>query len=302
MSEDYNWDKADQDFFVWLSGRKAATKNELSKILKSTYLVFRRKQKEKLEILCKSAYEYLKEKESTKGPFSDHKIRYQFPAKTKEELEEIERNKIAQIKNISYPGNESKIILPKDYSSYTNAISNKEILSGILSNNQVVYYDLYENQFPKIARLILDNNGTVENAKDIFQDALVILLEKVRKQEFELTCYIGSFLYAVCKNIWFSKLREKNAFVNYILGRYKIDKSDYIILQDESEPDLIESISTAIDLLGDPCKQLLENFYYHNLNWDEIARSLGYSNAASARNQKYKCLERIKITLDVKSH
>jgi hypothetical protein len=52
-------------------------------------------------------------------------------------------------------------------------------------------------------------------------------------------------------------------------------------------------------LLGDPCKELLECFYYKNLSWSEIASRLGYSSAASARNQKYKCLERIRKAVNV---
>jgi hypothetical protein len=43
----------------------------------------------------------------------------------------------------------------------------------------------------------------------------------------------------------------------------------------------------------------LKSYYYKNQSWDEIASSLGYASAASARNQKYKCLERIRKTLNV---
>lgn len=64
-------------------------------------------------------------------------------------------------------------------------------------------------------------------------------------------------------------------------------------------PDIFDTVRTTIETLGDPCKQLLECFYYKNMNWDEIASKLGYSNAASARNQKYKCLERIRKTVNV---
>jgi len=49
--------------------------------------------------------------------------------------------------------------------------------------------------------------------------------------------------------------------------------------------------------MGDQCRQLLECFYYKKMSWDEIANALGYKNAASAKNQKYKYLERIRSTV-----
>jgi len=59
-------------------------------------------------------------------------------------------------------------------------------------------------------------------------------------------------------------------------------------------PDIFERVNKAIETLGGPCKQLLESFYYQKLSWGEIASLIGYSTPASARNQKYKCLERIR--------
>lgn len=69
------------------------------------------------------------------------------------------------------------------------------------------------------------------------------------------------------------------------------------LIEDENTPENIDSITIAIENLGNPCKRLLELFYYKNESWDDIATTLGYSNGASARNQKYKCLERLRKQL-----
>lgn len=74
--------------------------------------------------------------------------------------------------------------------------------------------------------------------------------------------------------------------------------ADITTIGEETIPDVFESVNKAIETLGDPCRQLLECFYYENLSWVEIASSLGYSSAASARNQKYKCLERIRKSVN----
>ena len=75
--------------------------------------------------------------------------------------------------------------------------------------------------------------------------------------------------------------------------------SDDITVNFYNKPDIFDTVRTAINTLGDPCKQLLECFYYKNMNWDEISSTLGYASAASARNQKYKILERIRTKVSI---
>ena len=50
----------------------------------------------------------------------------------------------------------------------------------------------------------------------------------------------------------------------------------------------------AINSIGEPCKSLLEAFYIHKRAMQEIAAAFGYTNADNAKNQKYKCLVRLK--------
>ncbi len=51
---------------------------------------------------------------------------------------------------------------------------------------------------------------------------------------------------------------------------------------------------SAMGKIGEPCKSLLEAFYVHHKNMIEIASFFGYTNADNAKNQKYKCLMRLK--------
>jgi DNA-directed RNA polymerase specialized sigma24 family protein len=51
---------------------------------------------------------------------------------------------------------------------------------------------------------------------------------------------------------------------------------------------------TAMGKIGEPCKSLIEAFYVHHKNMQEIAGFFGYTKADNAKNQKYKCLVRLK--------
>jgi RNA polymerase sigma factor (sigma-70 family) len=169
---------------------------------------------------------------------------------------------------------------------------NHILLEAIMNNNQKEFNYFYKDQFPKIARLILNNNGTHENAKDIFQDALVIVIENVLHQKIDLTCSLGTYMYSVCRYIWLNHLRKRK-ITTQIEDNYSINERIEILSLNDSSHN-IDAVNIAVSQLGNPCKSLLELFYYHNYTWEQIADELGYISAASARNQKYKCMERIR--------
>ena len=50
----------------------------------------------------------------------------------------------------------------------------------------------------------------------------------------------------------------------------------------------------AMGSLGEPCKSLLDAYYIRKKGMTEIATEFGYTNADNAKNQKYKCLMRLK--------
>jgi RNA polymerase sigma factor (sigma-70 family) len=268
------WDLADQDLNRWLNGDNNGSKLPISDILKSTYFVFRMKQKAWLKQICNKSFIFLRENRYKTLDDFLYEPDIHFKYATLSESERIYRDKLKK----------------KD---------NEELIKGILSGDQQVFNRFYENEFPKIVRFILDNSGTLESAKDIFQDALVVFIEKAYRNELDLTCYLGTYLYSICRNLWMVQLRKvKSAFS--LIDHYSHDES-LRFMSIELAPDIYEHVNIAIETLGDPCKQLLECYYYQNLSWDEIANKLGYANAASARNQKYKCLERVRKIVGVES-
>ncbi len=72
---------------------------------------------------------------------------------------------------------------------------------------------------PKVEHLVRQNSGRSGDAKDIFQDALIIFHRRVRSEDFTLTSSIGTFLFAVCRNLWRDELRRRNKS----LGEWKLD-------------------------------------------------------------------------------
>jgi hypothetical protein len=53
-------------------------------------------------------------------------------------------------------------------------------------------------------------------------------------------------------------------------------------------------IGKSLEDLGEPCRSLIEGFYIHDLSMEDLRDKHGYTSADNAKNQKYKCLQRLK--------
>lgn len=167
-------------------------------------------------------------------------------------------------------------------------------LAAIRKGTDEAFAELYRSFFGMVKYLVVSNSGSEDDAQDIFQDAIVILYENARQPDFVLTAALKTYLYSICRNLWFKRLRDNQK-------KQKIEWVDFepcVEIELEPEPDLTERqqllLNTCLEKLGDPCKTLLVEFYYYRKRMDEIARDLNYSNADTAKNQKYKCLQRLR--------
>ena len=169
----------------------------------------------------------------------------------------------------------------------------KILLEGLAKNDRKAIETIYKENYNMVQALIVNNNGSVDDAKDIFQEGMVVLYEKVKSGAFELNCQLKTYVYSVCRRLWLKKLMHQNRFsIND--GHEETIAIDED-LEDHEKKDLeFNLMEKAMGNLGEPCKSLLEAFYMQKKNMQEIAISFGYTNAENAKNQKYKCLIRLK--------
>jgi RNA polymerase sigma factor (sigma-70 family) len=140
---------------------------------------------------------------------------------------------------------------------------------------------------PSIKQYILKNSGTSEDANDVFQDALVVLYQKVHTPNFMLSVSIKTYLQAVVQNIWLQELRRQNKIP---IAKQETDIADINIEEEQG----FGNAESAFKQLGEKCKQLLMLFYFKKMNFKDIATSLSFSDENVAKNQKYRCLQKAK--------
>ena len=173
-------------------------------------------------------------------------------------------------------------------------INEQKLLEGLAQNDRKAIEMIYRRHFNMIQSMIVNNSGYPDDARDIFQEAMIVLYEKARSGSFELNSQLKTYLYSVCRRLWLKRLNqmqrispevenlEQTVPVEEELERHEQRNKDFLVMEQ------------SLNSLGEPCKSLLEAYYLGKKSMVEIAGDFGYTNADNAKNQKYKCLMRLK--------
>ncbi|PZU91658.1 MAG: sigma-70 family RNA polymerase sigma factor [Chryseobacterium sp.] len=140
---------------------------------------------------------------------------------------------------------------------------------------------------------VKQNNGTSSDAEDLYQDALIVLLEKLNQDDFQLSATLKTYIFAICKNLWLKKLRH----IKGIVKLEDIKQNDFFeeisddIEKEKSEKEKIDAFFLKIT---DHCKELIEELFLKSATLDEIQKKYNYATKHNLSNQKYKCMQQIK--------
>jgi RNA polymerase sigma factor (sigma-70 family) len=170
----------------------------------------------------------------------------------------------------------------------------QKLLEGLALNDRKAAETIYRQHYSMVQSLIVNNNGHPDDAKDIFQEAMIVLYERARSGSFELNCQLKTYLYSVCKRLWLKRLSQLQKISPEVENLEEtVPVEEELEIHEQHRMDFL-TMERSMRSLGEPCKSLLEAYYLQKKSMVEIAGSFGYTNADNAKNQKYKCLMRLK--------
>ena len=157
--------------------------------------------------------------------------------------------------------------------------------------------ELYNIAYASCANMIINNSGSDDDARDLFQEALLVFIKKLQNPDFELTAQPKTYLYAVCRNLWLKQLQKRKK----TKGSIQIDDPNNLIplvhvdgLEEKQEMEVkFELISDILAQLNSDCKQLLISFYYKKMPLKEIAQIMEYSSGF-VKVKKKRCMDSLK--------
>ena len=166
--------------------------------------------------------------------------------------------------------------------------SENELIHGIRNHDSAVLEYVYQTYFTMIEGFVIHNHGSREQAKDVFQEAMIIVYKKIREGELELTCKFGTYLYAICKNVWLQERKK------YQLHAEKLQHQPLVVHDPGPDEDpllrnhLTDLFNKHFSELSKDCQKILTMFF-NNHTVEEIRDEMNYKDLHHAADRKYRC-------------
>ena len=171
--------------------------------------------------------------------------------------------------------------------------SDEQILKGILRHDNLILQYIYKQYYYNINYFIRKNQGSEDDASDIFQEAIIIIYRKIKENDlvFEKSSFKG-YLFSVCRLLWLKQLEKRrvekeklNDSLPYQEDLYD-DNLNEIVIKNER----YGLYQKHFGALSTDCQKLLQLFF-EKVSLKEIAMVMGYKSEKYAKKRKFKCKE-----------
>jgi len=164
-------------------------------------------------------------------------------------------------------------------------------IRALLENDYKILNEMYKKFLPKIEAIVLKNNGNKDDAFNIFQEALIIILRKSQQLGFELTSKFSTFLYGICWKLWLKELKKKkiNQLINLPDEALSItDLLEELMKEEERYQLLLEKLKE----LSEKCQEIIL-LRLKKIKFKDIADTMGYENENTAIQKHFKCKKQL---------
>jgi len=179
--------------------------------------------------------------------------------------------------------------------------SDNELLKGLISRDESVLRKFYSLYFRGIRRFVRANRGNDEDAQDLFQDAMLVLYQKVRNGDFILTCSPGTYLYSVSRYIWFKELDKRKRMTGKLIDIEDYIDTDNDVIRINEKNERLLFFRKCLGQLPEDCRKVLELFV-KGFSIARITTIMGYGSEQYTRNRRYRCksalISKIKSVFD----
>ena len=175
--------------------------------------------------------------------------------------------------------------------------SDQKYIDALRRNDQRLVREIYQQHSGQVLRWVVSRGGSSEDARDIFQEALIAVFEKAQNADFVLTCPLGALLHVISSRKYIDRLRQKGRDAgvrNEEERRYSEEHdSDTLTLAEESiaEQQKQERLGRAFEQISDLCRQLL-TLLSNGVAPREAAEQLQMNSVDTLYRRKNACTER----------
>ena len=170
----------------------------------------------------------------------------------------------------------------------------QKIFADPLTKNQIDYKSVYTSCFPMVRSMVLKHGGTTDDARDIFQDSILVLFQNSAREQFHLTVSNCTYLYSIARNKWLKHVRDTGKITSLEMSGDHSDGSDGYY--DDQKRERQRLLVKHLNLLNDRCRKILKHFF-EGVPGEEIAQTMDFSSYEYYRVAKNRCTEGLKQSM-----
>jgi len=150
---------------------------------------------------------------------------------------------------------------------------------------------IYEEVFPIVKKYILKNNGSEEEALDVFQECTVIFYNQVKEGRYEMNAKISTYMYSIARNQWYQQLRKKKR-IDY---KSEMDETTLVATHESDVSSLHATnvVDRLMEKLDGQCKKVLLMFYFKKQSMKEIMIEFELGSEQAAKTKKLRCMKKL---------
>ncbi|MBX9784231.1 MAG: sigma-70 family RNA polymerase sigma factor [Chitinophagaceae bacterium] len=152
---------------------------------------------------------------------------------------------------------------------------------------------LYASSFPAVLAYVTNHLGNNADAEDVFQEAMMVLLQKIRQPEFVLTSSLKTYLFAIAKNLWLKKLRDNKLITVESFEKFQ-QQTEPLSFELKTEPTKEEKVNSWFTKITENCQRISKAIFFYKEPMTSLMQKMGWKNKHTAANQQYKCIQQIK--------
>jgi len=164
-------------------------------------------------------------------------------------------------------------------------------IKALLTNDREGLKTIYKEFLPKIESIIRGMGGSKDDAWEIFQEALIVIMAKASKPNFVLTSSFYTFLVSICKFKWYNESKKKYKKELTLEGQETL-RSDENLIEDINQVERYRLFKAKLNNLKPACRKILELFFnQHSLK--EITALLNLTSENAAKQKKHQCQKKL---------
>ncbi len=173
-----------------------------------------------------------------------------------------------------------------------------DLLKRLRRGDNEAFERLYALYYRSAAAFVKANSGNEQDARDLFQEALLVLFKRTRDAGFQLTADPGAFLQAVVRKMWLYQLRTQQAHPETRLDDQTpmpdpgADELE-LLFRENTASEKQRAVQQLLQTLKTECQKLIEYVYYCQYTTGEMAALLGYAESF-IKVKKHRCMEALR--------